>query len=159
MGVHLVTPLAKSSTCTPDIQRFKKLAWFVGGTKQTKKMGMWQGVYPKIDPQNVHENLRCALLLLNYYPKGRIWWRFVAPPNQNSSILSPIFLCLNSMYCCRGFFGELKWWWSGGCTIPLKNVLIKLGLLEKMKIQNMWKWETTYANKWMILRFEHLVWK
>lgn len=69
-------------------------------------MGMWQGVYPKIDPQNVHENLRCALLLLNYYPKGRIWWRFVAPPNQNSSILSPIFLCLNSMYCCSWFF----WW-------------------------------------------------
>ena len=97
--------------------------------------------------------------LLNYYPKGPIWWRFVAPPNQNSSILSPIFLCLNSMYCCRGFLGEGKWWWSGGCTVPLLSVLVKLGLLKKMKIQNMWKWETTYANKWMMLRFKHLVWK
>ena len=93
VGVHLVTLYAKFSTCTPDIQRFKKMAWFVGGTKQTNKNGDVTGSISKINPQNPHENLRCASccwIIIQKVPFGEGLW----PPQSKLIDPEPNFLIL-----------------------------------------------------------------
>lgn len=159
MGVHLVTLFAKSSTCTPDIQRKKN--WLdLLGHKTNEKNGDVTGSISKNWSTKCPWKPKMRFVVAELLSKRSHLVKVCGPPpiktHRSWAQFSYVWI---ACIAARGFFGELKWWWSGGCTIPLKNVLIKLGLLEKMKIQNMWKWETTYANKWMILRFEHLVWK